>query len=261
MPTKIEWTEETWSPIIGCSKLSPGCDHCYAERMAVRLASNPKVSAPYPLVVKDGHWTGKTAFNFESLGKPAKWKKPKMIFVCSMGDLFHESVKIAWLDHVFKVISNIKHHTYLILTKRPKNMKAYFDNRNDPTLQNVWLGVTAENQEQADKRIPILLQIPAVKHFVSIEPMLGPVNLLQTITPKGYHGQSTLSYYTFLDHLDWVICGGETGPGARPIEPFWVLNMRDQCKNNKVPFFFKSWGGKEYKTCRISFKEYKQYPS
>jgi len=165
----------------------------------------------------------------ERLDEPLKWKKPRRVFVCSMGDLFHEDVPRWMRFEVMDIILQAKQHTFLILTKRPANMKEFFEwyyskaGRTIETIKNLWLGVTAENQARADERIPILLQIPAAVRFVSIEPMLGPVNL------------------NFIG-IDWVICGGESGSVARPMHPDWVRSLRDQCQYSGVPFFFKLWG-------------------
>ena len=254
MATKIEWAEETWNPIIGCSKVSPGCNNCYAERMAVRLAHmeiwrKPDVNSEYyyPNVIvpqKGSGWNGNTRFVEPALHKPLKWKKPKTIFICSMGDLFHESVQFEWISKVFSITQKCKHHTFLVLTKRPERMLEYFIHMGIkyPYL-NVWLGVTAENKEQADKRIPILLQIPAAKRFVSIEPMLSKIDIseyLKVINESGFNDYG--GPFSGRDKLDWVICGGESGPGARPVHPDWVRSIRDQCRAVDTPFMFKQWG-------------------
>ncbi|MBA7475644.1 hypothetical protein ES707_11016 [subsurface metagenome] len=268
MSTKIEWTNETWNPIIGCQKCSPGCNHCYAERMAVRLAGNPKTSMDYSPVITNGHWNGTTMLRTEVLKKPFSWKTPRMIFVVSMGDLFHESVPFSWVDKVMTIIACNPQHTFQVLTKRPEIMKRWFDWQRpgweDPgmrgpeairyycwhnhgkkikyggfwPLKNLWLGVTCENQEQTDKRIPILLQIPAEKRFVSIEPMIGPISFRWA----KWHPIKNTWHLDGLKQLDWVIVGGETGPGARPMHPAWVTQIREQCQESNTPFFFKSWG-------------------
>lgn len=298
MSTKIEWCEETWNPIIGCSHISPGCDNCYAEKMAKRLARMSGTSYYREVVMIDfdtnkasATWNGFTHLVESAFEKPLRWKKPRTIFVCSMGDLFHESVPFEWIDKVM-AIAAITPHTYLILTKRPERMKEYFsqdlnslvarwentgyfigvvdDNEDyfihnigypitnsqmcsEFPLSNVWLGVTAENQQQADKRIPLLLQIPAAKRFVSVEPMLGPVGLrsIQSgneefinalIGMKKFSAQHVAVMPEKCSMLDWVIVGGETGPNVRPMQPDWVRSLRDQCQSAGVPFFFKSWG-------------------
>ena len=318
MSTKINWTDETWNPIIGCSKVSDGCKNCYAEKMSKRLAGIHKTSY-YLNVVKGEHyatpqakilpeWSGKTHFQESQLEKPLKWKKPRMVFVCSMGDLFHESVPFEWQFKVFQFIVECPQHTFQVLTKRPDIMKKriadinFHLKRNYPKLkiplQNVWLGVTSENQEQANKRIPILLQIPAKVRFVSVEPMLGAVDLENLEYERAFKIGLLNSFsghkYTHdndhlgkIDKLDWVICGGESGHNARPMHPDWVRSLRDQCKDANVPFFFKQWGewhesdlqenkgckthlwkdgklmykiGKNKAGCLIDGKEYKEFP-
>src|ERR1035437_3746277 len=228
MSTKIEWCTETWNPIVGCTRVSPGCDHCYAERMAHRLKSmeekydgagknifHRSSSVPYSLVVSEkGRWNGKIVDFEEGYRKPLSWKKPRMIFICSMGDLFHSEVPFIWVDKVMSIAALCPMHTFIILTKRPVRMKNYFemgkdtligrwedaiyemglsDKNDDPDapacymhnrlqdewpMKNVWLGVTAENQMRANERVPILLSIPAAKRFVSVEPMLSNVDLV-----------------------------------------------------------------------------------
>lgn len=242
MPTKIEWAEETWNPVTGCSPISEGCRNCYAERMSKRLAGRCGYPEDEPFRV---------TLHSDRLDEPLKWKKPRKVFVCSMGDLFHEDVPDEWIDQlVWEIGHTFQKHTFLVLTKRPERMRAWFVKAYKENLPypNIWLGVTAENQQRADERIPILLQIPASLRFVSIEPMLGPVDLTRIIYDRqtvidsleGLHGWP-------LPHaegpkLDWVICGGETGPGARPMHPDWVRSLRDQCQAARTPFFFKSWG-------------------
>lgn len=248
--SRIEWTDATWNPIVGCSKISPGCDNCYAERMAFRLAAMGQKK--YRAVISGRHWNGPAVFDAKELSKPLGWEKPRRIFVCSMGDLFHESVEEHWIDSVFKIVELCPQHIFQILTKRPQRMLDYFQGLRGLVggdripHANVWLGVTAENQEQADKRIPILLQCPAAVRFVSIEPMIGPVDLssmpihaaLVEIHPDGKMNAREDSRWM----IDWVIVGGETGPGARPMHPDWVRQVRDQCQAAGVPFFFKNFG-------------------
>lgn len=281
--SKIEWTNETCNSIVGCNKVSPGCNNCYALPMAVRNAHNHRMpseirEAYFSVITKiDGkwQWNGKTAFIKSALEKLLKWKKPRMIFVVSMGDLFHESVSFEWIKEVFDIICQTPQHTYQILTKRPERMLEFFkwwgslikergfdsvptqsDNPLDyySPLKNIWLGVTTENQEQANKRIPILLEIPASVRFVSIEPMLSKIDLTTTVIKKsdnnikpdvslnalkGFFGGAERNERT---KLDWVICGGESGSKARPMHPDWTRSLRDQCKDAKTPFFFKQWG-------------------
>ena len=279
MSTKIEWTDETWSPIVGCTKISTGCDHCYAEKMANRLSGMSLQSPKYSMVIHEGKWSGNTFLDATGLGKPFHWKKPRRIFVCSMGDLFHESVPFSWIIDLMFVINKCPQHTFQILTKRPERMREFFtDWVPNPfmlqfgDLSNLWLGVTAENQEQADKRIPILLQIEAARRFVSCEPLLGPINLRNLDAEMAGHEELIQINSLTGDHtdmgrpckpvnkLDQVIVGGETGPGARPMDPAWVHEIRDQCIYANVPFFFKSWGGKDKANHLIEGKEWKEIP-
>lgn len=228
MTTKIDWTDETWNPIVGCSKCSPGCQNCYAEKMAARLASM-KIRGYTEVVSADRKWNGKTAFVESALDKPLRWRKPRRIFVCSMSDLFHKTVPSNRVYSILEVTQKTQQHQYQILTKRPRKMRGCingFKNRHGGLpLKNVWLGVTAESQTEADKRIPYLLDTPAALRFISVEPMLGPINLSE-----------------YIGALDWVICGGESGPEARPMHPDWARDLRDQCAAAGVPFFFKQWG-------------------
>ena len=222
MPTKIEWASESWNPVTGCTPISEGCRYCYAKRMANRLRGR----YGYP---KDDPF--KVTIHPDRLDQPLKWRKPKRIFVVSMGDLFHEDVKYDWIRSIlFTMYGGGRHHAYLILTKRPERMYDFFKH-NMPDywpLSNVWLGVTCENQHAADERIPILLQIPATVRFVSCEPLLGEIDFSH-LPESGAE-------------LDWVIVGGESGPGARPMHPDWARSVRDQCQSAGVPFFFKQHG-------------------
>lgn len=262
MSTKIEWTNETWNPIVGCSKVSEGCQNCYAERMAKRLVAMGQKQ--YDRVVDQNGWTGEAELIIGSmLEKPGTWKHPRRVFVCSMSDLFFEGISNAAINTVMDAIRTYNHHTYQILTKRAKRMAEYFKTHEVPA--NVWLGVTAENQRTADERIPLLLQIPAKVRFVSVEPMLEAVDLTRIkwakipIDQKNYtygapapdemwsvrnalQSRPGDEYNKPLLGIDWAICGGETGPGARPMRPDWARSLRDQCVEAGVPFFFKSFG-------------------
>jgi len=211
--TKIEWTEETWNPTTGCTKVSEGCKFCYAEAMAKRLKA---MGMP-------GYENGfKFSLMPERLEQPFKKKKPTKYFVNSMSDLFHEEMPDKFLDKIFDVIEKTPRHTYQILTKRDKRMAKYFKNK--PVPQNVWLGISAENKKDGLPRIDNLRNIKVTVKFLSIEPLLedlGKVNL------KG---------------IDWVIVGGESGHKARPMKEEWAINIKEQCNKAKVPFFFKQWG-------------------
>lgn len=236
--SKIEWTEATWNPITGCTPISEGCANCYAKREAeTRLRGRCGYDKDDPF---------KVTFHESRLDQPLRWTKPRKIFVCSMGDLFHEDVPVKWINDVFRVIQRATAHRFMVLTKRPERMRDYFRRvleargwpEGDVPFSNVWAGVTVENQKRAEERTPILLDTPAAVRFVSVEPMLGPISLIDQREP----------HFEFLHDigigstLDWVICGGETGPGARPMHPDWVRSLRDQCQFAGTPFFFKSWG-------------------
>jgi len=225
MMTKIGWTKESWNPIVGCSKVSAGCMNCYAEKMAYRLVSMG--NADYATVINSkGQWIGNTHFVEPSLEKPLHWKRPREIFVCSMSDLFHETVPFEWIDRVFAMMAGCEKHTFQILTKRPERMLKYYNSgpggglASCIPLSNVWLGVSAENQEMANKRIPILLDIPAAKRFVSIEPMLESLSINDM-------------------NIDWVIVGCESGPKRRPCKLEWVENVVFDCIGQGVPVFVK----------------------
>jgi len=249
--TKIEWTNETWNPVTGCTKISEGCKNCYAERMARRLASRYGYQEyPYHFDV---------TLHEDKLDQPYHWKKPRMIFVCSMGDLFHADVDFEYILKVWKVMAKNSQHTFQVLTKRPLQMFKFLECmfENYSPLPNVWLGVTAENQETAEGRIPWLLNSPAVVHFVSVEPMLSPINLWKFATREEtfgsmYDHRGTYEYYQvatgikgtvkYHEGIDWVICGGETGYGAREMKAKWAWSLYNQCKDAGVPFFFKKPG-------------------
>lgn len=272
MSSKIEWTDATWNPVVGCTRVSAGCQNCYAERMANRLAQNP-ATPEYVGLAENGRWTGVVKCLPERLGQPLRWRKPKRIFVNSMSDLFHEGVPCWMVDKVFAVMAIRQQHSFMILTKRPGAMCAYVnglkqradeiaeaamtlpiywpdaDNQFDyvadmirrEPLPNVWLGVSVENQQTADERIPWLLKTPAAVRFVSCEPLLGPVDLSAWIGDIPLPMPFGLRVSAPPD-LDWVIAGGETGPGARPAHPDWFRGLRDQCAAASVPFFFKKHG-------------------
>jgi protein gp37 len=268
--THIEWCDATWNPITGCSVVSAGCKHCYAMRLAgTRLRHHPSRAGLTRPTSAGPVWTGQVRFNEDWLDQPLRWKKPRRIFVCAHGDLFHESVPDEWIDRVFAVMALAPQHTFQVLTKRPRRMLDWFrrnpykhilrqvdavrDSRpnligigvSDPNIipwRQVWIGVSVEDQATADERIPRLLQTPAAVRFVSAEPLLGPVRL-----PFARIGEwNSLAREHGQEHaataLDWIIAGGESGPGARPAHPDWFRSLRDQCRAADVPFFFKQWG-------------------
>jgi len=247
--TKIEWTHRpgtvgvTWNPVTGCTKISEGCAHCYAERMSKRLAGRFGYPADDPFRV---------TLHPDKLELPRKWKKPRTVFVCSMGDLFHRDVPYDEIAFVFHEMARSPQHTYLVLTKRPDEMLAFWKRYRydtgielEPPPSYIWFGVTCENQQRANERIPLLLQCPAAVRFVSVEPMLGPVDIsIAEIEFSGGHPDDPASYEYSANVLDWVIVGGETGPGARPMHPGWARDIRDQCQAAGVPYFFKQMSRK-----------------
>lgn len=210
--SKIEWTDKTWNPITGCTPVSEGCRNCYAKTMAKRIHAMglDKYKNDFELTLHE-----------RCLDEPKRWKKPHMIFVCSMSDLFHESVPFSFIDKVMQTIESTPYHKYQILTKRAKRMSDYFSNRSIPN--NIWLGVTVESKSNLD-RIEHLRYLDVGVRFLSCEPLLedlGDVNL---------------------DNIDWIIVGGESGHKARPMKPEWMLSIKKQAKNKNTHFFFKQWG-------------------
>ena len=267
--SKIEWCDASWQPIAGCTKCSPGCLNCYAERMAFRQyhmadARCTKNRSQRNLVTAIAYgkainkttrkWTGDIGTNRCVLNDPRHWRKPRRIFVCSMSDLFHPQVPFEFIEKVMAVIEECPQHTFQILTKRPHIMFEYFSGIGKlyelSCCPNVHLGVSISNQKEADEKIPILLQIPAAVRWLSIEPMLGGIKLNHIKTPerilnalKGkskYYVDGNTPYYGH--SISWVVVGGESGPGARPMHPDWVRGIRDQCVPNGIPFFFKQHG-------------------
>lgn len=274
--TSIEWATDVWNPVTGCTKVSEGCRNCYAERLHrmrheayLRGAKVPGCYAtPFETVV----------CHDERMGIPVRWKKSKRFFVDSMSDLFHEQVPMDFIANVFAVMYLADWHMFMVLTKRAGRMQAMLNSQafwdeyrecvrvlSDDTMTggerkiwNVWLGVSVENQKAADERIPLLLKTPASTRFVSCEPLLGPVDLGMGLCPTcGGSGETAGHYYQddgmetcddcggiglAFDSIDWVICGGESGPGARPMDPDWARSLLDQCLAMGVPFFFKQWG-------------------
>lgn len=209
----IEWTEATWNPVTGCTKISAGCKHCYAERMSLRLRAmgKPQYRNGFLVTLQPG-----------AVEIPLRWKRPRVIFVNSMSDLFHEDVPLDFIREVFDVMLRCPQHTFQVLTKRPETALDFSPRL--PWPSNVWLGTSIEDKRVLH-RARMLQQVPAALRFLSLEPLLGP---LPRIPLKGIH---------------WTIVGGESGPGARPMKIEWVRQIREQCKQKGVPFFFKQWGG------------------
>lgn len=211
--SSIEWTEATWNPLTGCTKVSPGCKHCYAERMAKRLQAmgHPNYANGFKLTLHE-----------HLLDLPLTWKRPRTIFVNSMSDLFHKDVPVEFIQRVFLTMVRASHHRFQVLTKRPERASEL--SRILPWAANIWLGTSVENERYVH-RIDALRETGAKIKFLSLEPLLGPLPRLD------------------LRGIDWVIVGGESGPRARPLDPAWVIEIRDQCVSAGVPFFFKQWGG------------------
>ena len=211
--TTIEWTESTWNPVTGCTKISPGCKNCYAERMAKRLQAmgQPNYANGFEVTLHE-----------KMLDAPLHWRKPQVIFVNSMSDLFHKDVPLEFVERLFSVMNRAEQHIFQVLTKRSDRL--YLADSKLNWSDNIWMGVTVENRDYVD-RIDDLRRTHARTKFLSIEPLLGPIPNLD------------------LTGIDWVIVGGESGPHARSMKPEWVKEIRDQCLDASVPFFFKQWGG------------------
>ena len=242
----IEWTDRTWNPTKGCSKVSDGCKNCYAMRMAARLEAMGHKH--YQGLTRKGGgklvWTGKVSFDEKALSAPLRWQKPSKIFVNSMSDLFHEQIDTNILKRIWDVMAECKRHQFQVLTKRPERMlEVLKDGTNFPKLPHVWLGVSVENAKQTD-RLDILREVPAHVRFVSFEPLLGSVGSCS------------------LDKIHWAIVGGESGPHSRPIKEDWILAIKENCKHSNTAFFFKQWGGKNKKqTGRLlQEQEFNEYP-
>jgi protein gp37 len=221
----IEWTEATWNPIAGCTILSPGCTNCYAQRLAARLQAmgSPKYHGTTRKSGRRHIWTGHLNVDHAALHAPLRWRRPLRIFVNSMSDLFQDAVPNDVIASLWSVMKEAHWHTYQILTKRPDRMLEVVSQFDDP-LSNVWLGTSVENAAYLS-RIDVLRSVPAHIRFVSFEPLLGPVEPVD------------------LRDIHWAIVGGESGPGARPIDQQWVENIRVACRDQRVAFFFKQWGG------------------
>jgi protein gp37 len=241
--TAIEWTDATWNPVTGCTKVSPGCDNCYAERIVARFHGKGSFAV--------------VARSEDKLYAPLRWRKPRKVFVNSMSDLFHDQVPLSFIERVFSVMARTPQHVYQLLTKRHGRMASILRRPTFPEtirsivgadvewpLPNLWLGVSVEDQKRADLRIPALLDTPASVRWLSCEPLLGPVDLARSLSlwnpgdDQPWHGARLPAR----DVLHWVVCGGESGSGARPMHPDWARSLRDQCQKGGIPFFFKQWG-------------------
>ena len=243
--TSIEWTDATWNPVAGCLIISPGCTNCYAMRMAARLEAM-RVPKYEGLTRKSGQryiWTGKVRLDEASLDIPLKWKKPRMIFVNSMSDLFHTDVPPDFIARVWSVMERTPQHTYQILTKRPERMREVLTTLGLPALEHVWLGTSVEDSAVLS-RLDDLRATPAIIRFVSFEPLIGSVANAD------------------LTDIHWAIVGGESGPRARPMNQIWVDEIRLRCRTSGTAFFFKQWGGKNKKAAGrlLDDKEWNELP-
>ena len=267
--TKIEWTDATVNVINGCSLASPGCTNCYAMRLAgTRMKTHPSREGLTKPGKKGPVWTGEVRFSETQLQQVLRWRAPRMIFWNAHGDMFHESVPDEWIDRCFAAMAMTPQHTHQVLTKRSARMRAYlsdpavalrvsYEGRAGWPLSNVWLGVSVEDQERADTRIPDLLATPAAVRWLSCEPLLGPVRLDRIVFPESHYedwlrGDAWDDVNGLLNQeiwgaaqgpkLDWLVVGGESGHDARPMHPDWARSLRDQCATAGVPFLFKQWG-------------------
>jgi protein gp37 len=224
--SEIEWTDATWNPISGCAMVSPGCTNCYAMRMAARLQAMDHPAYVGTTRKSGGRfvWTGQVRLIEKALTVPLTWRKPRKIFVNSMSDLFQDGVPLNFIARVWETMEQANWHTYQILTKRPDNMLAALEALSRPALPNVWLGTSVESARYKT-RIALLRRVPALVRFISFEPLIGSTGRLN------------------LSGIHWAIVGGESGPGARPMDADWVEEIRTQCRDQDVRFFFKQWGG------------------
>jgi protein gp37 len=230
MSTKISWTDETWNPVVGCTKISDGCRNCYAKALHdmrnQAYHAGKKLPAQYALPFET------IQLMDDRLEMPLHWRAPRRVFVDSVSDLFHESVPFSFITRVFEVMGRASQHTFQVLTKRPERMLMWAKQRQEPIPANVWGGVSVENQAAADERIPLLVQAGFALNFVSCEPLLGHVDLQLRGRNYGIGDQ----------YVSWVICGGESGPDARPMYVGWARSLQYQCKEAEVAFHFKQWG-------------------
>ena len=246
--SKIEWTDSSWPVTVGCDHVSDGCDHCYAATLASgRLKRQPA----YAGLAENGRFNGTVRCLPERLDWPRKWRKPRRIFVCSMSDLFHEAVPDSFLDSVFAVMADCPQHTFQVLTKRHARMRSYLRRARPEPLPNVWVGVSAEDQKWAEIRVHALLSVPAAVRWVSAEPLLGPIDLRNLRAGNGALIDALSGdvktpegeiYAACPGSVSWVVAGGESGTGARPMRPEWARSLRDQCQQTRTPYLFKQWG-------------------
>jgi protein gp37 len=271
--SSIEWTNAVWNPVRGCSVVSPGCKNCYAMKQARRFSGPGGAYEGLTRLTSNGPvWTGEVRFVPEMLHYPLKLRKPHRIFVNSMSDLFHEQLSDECIQKIFKVMCEVKQHTFQVLTKRPKRMLEFLSHWDSMTRdwgplypntwpqKHVWLGVSCENQATADERIPLLLQTPAAVRWVSAEPLLGPIDLtaIKRTRAEGFMRPLDGRF----NKINWVVAGSESGPRARPAEIAWFRSLRDQCASGGVPFFLKQFAdhGKKIPTPELDGVRWMQYP-
>lgn len=266
--TAIEWATKVWNPTVGCERVSEGCRNCYAERETNIRQHNPKTPQYQGLLTADGRWNGNVQPVYEALYKPIEWRQPQRIFVNSMSDLFHPAVPEGFIRQVFAImmLPATRHHTFIVLTKRPDRMReiltaGWWTHRPEHQGQNIWLGVSCEDQAAFDERWPLLAKTRAEVRLISAEPLLGPITfrcpvcLGEGFVSRAGGGRSKkflstpqnrcpecLGAARNLTIPNWVIAGGESGPNARPVHPDWLRHLRDQCSLAGIPFFFKQWG-------------------
>lgn len=281
--TKIQWTEATWNVCVGCTKVSAGCQNCYALRMAVRLAHNPKIPKKdrerYRSTIRETkrgwEWSGKVALFEDRLEQPKSWRKPRMVFLCSMSDICHEDVPDWFIEATFNAMlwndyyggDYGQKHIFQVLTKRPERLANLLSgnvwrpcahgalpvappNDNGVLPERIWVGITAEDQKALDARAYHLWRIPAKMKWISHEPALGQLNL----SARYGEGQPDDPPAPISEWINWVVTGGESGPGARPMHPDWARSMRDQCAAAGIPWFFKQWG--EWRECFDKWVKY-----
>jgi protein gp37 len=244
--TTIEWTDATWNPVAGCTVLTAGCTNCYAMRMAARLDAMGQ-SKYRGLTRRSGArwvWTGKIRLDHNSLETPKSWAKPRRVFVNSMSDLFHADVPVEFIERVWATMKDTPRHTYQILTKRPARMASILAQKNFEVLPNVWLGTSVEDGHVVS-RLDDLRKVPAAVRFVSLEPLIG------SVAEADFRS------------VDWAIVGGESGPNARPMDPDWVREIKQKCRQAGTAFFFKQWGGKNKKAAgrMLNGRTYDEMPS
>jgi protein gp37 len=264
--SKIEWTDATWNPVRGCSRVSEGCRNCYAEKVAHRFNGPGLPYEGLTVLGSDGpRWNGRLKFVEEHLEDPLRWKKPRRIFVNSMSDLFHESLSHKDIERIFNVMRDAPQHIFQVLTKRPQVMKDFIiwymrqhclGNDFYMLFKHIWFGVSVENQKTADERIPILLETPAAIRWISAEPLLGPISLTPGLVDyltgiKPEHDSSCMGdcencpVQAQTERLDWVVVGGESGHNSRPMNEEWASEIMDQCQAAGVPFFMKQMAKKQ----------------